>query len=78
MLALAQSEQPPTEERPYQHGADEVDPQGPPGLRITSAADPMNGCEGIDHQRQDMEAPPPGVAEARAQPGADADGDAQV
>ena len=69
---------PPAEERPNQQAADDVDRQGPPGLRITSGADPMSGGEGIDAQCQDMEAPPPGVANARAQPGADADGDAQV
>ena len=79
LLALAcGGQQSPAEERPNQHAADDVDRQGPPGLRITSGADPMSGGEGIDAQRQDMEAPPPGVANARAQPGADADGDAQV
>ena len=79
LLALARGvEQPSTEEQSNHHNADDVDAQCPPGLRITSGADPMSGGEGIDAQRQDMEAPPPGVANARAQPGADADGDAQV
>src|SRR6266568_5511395 len=79
LLALAcGGQQSPAEKRPNQHAADDVNRQRPPGLRITSGADPMSGGEGINAQRQHMEAPPPSVANARAQPGTDADGDAQV
>src|SRR2546425_8684280 len=79
VLALAcWGEHSSAEERAYQDNADEVDAQSPPGLRITSGADPMNGRERKDAQRQYMQPPPPGIANARAQPGADADGDAQV
>src|SRR6202043_1613973 len=42
------------------------------------AANSVNGREGKDAQRQHMQLSPPLVADAWAQPGADADGDPQV
>ena len=79
LLALARGvEQSPAEEQSNHYDTDKVDAQRPPGLRITAGADTMNGDEDIDAQRQNMQTPPPGVANAGAQPGADADGNAKV
>ena len=63
----------PAEERAYQDEASEVDTQSPPGLGITTSPNSMQGRERKDAQCQHMQPPPPGVADARAQPGADAD-----
>ena len=56
----------------------EVDGQAPPGLCVAAGADAVQGCEYVDAERDDVQAPPPFVADVRAQPGADADGDAKV
>jgi len=66
------------EERAYQDEASEVDTQSPPGLCITAGPNPMEGRERKDAKCQHMYPPPPGVANARAQPGADADSDPEV
>jgi len=78
-LALAfRGKQSPAEQRAYQGDADQVDAQRPPGLCITTGANPVNRRERKDTQRQHMQPPPPFVADVWAQPGADADGDAEV
>ena len=68
----------PAEECAYQDDANEVDAQRPPGLRIAAGADPMNGREGKDAQRQHMQPSPPAVANVLAQQSADADSDTKV
>ncbi len=79
LLALARRGQhSPPEERAYQGDADHVDAQRPPGLCITAGANPVNGRERKDAQRQHMQPPPPLVADVWAQPGADADGRPEV
>src|SRR6266852_8959030 len=75
VLAFAsQREHSSAEERAYQDKASEVDAQSPPGLCIAAGPNPMEGRECKDAQCQHMQPSPPGVANARAQPGADADG----
>ena len=66
------------EEQPHENDADKVDAQSPPGLRITTGAKPMKSGKDIDAECQNMQASPPGIANARAQPGADADGEPEV
>ena len=79
LLALAcWREYSPAEERAYQEDADDVDTQPPPGLHVTAGGNPMKGREREDAQCQHVQPPPPGVANERAQPGANANGDPQV
>src|SRR5947209_19648657 len=72
---LFREEHPPAKQRAYQHDADQVDAQRPPGLCITAGADPVYSRQRKDAQRQHMQSPPPAVADVWAQPGADTDGD---
>src|SRR5436853_7219552 len=79
MLVLVHGDQEsPTEERAYQDDADHVYAQSPCRLRVTAGTYPMNGCEGEDAQRQDVQTPPQCIANAGTQPGADANSNSQV
>lgn len=79
VLALVRpGEQPLAEEQPHQDDADEIDTQSPPGLRVAAGAKPMKGGKDIDAEGQNMQASPPGIANARAQPDADADSEPKV
>lgn len=77
-LTLVKGEQPPIEKRSHQDNTDEVDAQPPPGLCVIAGADSMNSCQGIDEQGEDVESAPPGIADVRAQPGTEPDGNAKV
>src|SRR5947209_5369343 len=71
------------EDAPEEQWADEgdagdVDGQAPPGLCVAAGADAVQGREHVDAERDDVEAPPPFVADVGTQPGADAYGDAEV
>src|SRR6266849_2507584 len=79
VLTLAcRREHSPAEERAYQDKASEVDAQSPPGLCIAAGPNPMQSRARKAAQRQHMQPSTPGVANAWAQPGADADGDPAV
>src|SRR5213082_2091450 len=75
---LFREEHAPAKQRAYQHDADQVDAQRPPGLCITAGADSVYSRQREDAQGQHVELSPQLVADVWAQPGADTDGDPKV
>lgn len=72
-MLFRHGEQAAKEEYCHQSNADKVDAERQGGLRVAAGAEAVNGGEGEDKQREDVQLLPECVADARAQPRADAD-----
>src|SRR5579875_626783 len=79
VLLLSGHEEDAAEEEDADEGdAGEVDADSPGSLCVAAGAEAVDGGEGEDEQREHVQFPPQLVADARTQPGADADSDAEV
>src|SRR5690242_11530024 len=76
--ATIRAEQAHHDKRSDDPDADDIDTERPPAAGIAASADAMDRHQGIEYQRQNVQAPPQLVADDRAQPGADADGETQI